>query len=126
MKALTLQQPWASLVLGHGKSVENRSWSTRYRGPLLIHAGQGVDRDAMRWWSHTLQLDELPRGGIIARVQLVDVVTDTDGEWAMPGEYHWILADVQPIEFTACRGKLGLWDYQSHREPVPTPFRAAA
>lgn len=40
MKALTLHQPWATLVALVVKTVETRSWSTRYRGPLLIHAGQ--------------------------------------------------------------------------------------
>lgn len=41
MKTLTLHQPWASLVALGVKSIETRSWSTRYRGPLAIHAGKG-------------------------------------------------------------------------------------
>lgn len=40
MRALTIRQPWASLIAAGVKTLETRSWSTRYRGPLLIHAGK--------------------------------------------------------------------------------------
>lgn len=42
MKALTLTQPWATLVAIGAKRFETRSWSTTYRGPLAIHAGKGL------------------------------------------------------------------------------------
>lgn len=42
MKALTLTQPWATLVAIGAKRYETRSWSTPYRGPLAIHAGKGL------------------------------------------------------------------------------------
>lgn len=42
MKALTLTQPWATLVAIGAKRIETRSWSTSYRGDLLIHAGAGL------------------------------------------------------------------------------------
>jgi len=41
MKAMTLTQPWASLVALGEKRIETRSWSTTYRGPLAIHAAKG-------------------------------------------------------------------------------------
>lgn len=41
MKALTLTQPWASLVALGVKSIETRSWATNYRGPIAIHAAKG-------------------------------------------------------------------------------------
>jgi len=54
MKALTIHQPYASLIFGWPgldpamvKRIENRTWSTRYRGPLLIHAGTSTK------WIHT-------------------------------------------------------------------------
>lgn len=40
MKAITLHQPWASLVVVGAKTVETRSWATSYRGPLVVHAGK--------------------------------------------------------------------------------------
>jgi hypothetical protein len=39
-KALSIRQPWAHLIVAGIKQIENRTWTTRYRGPLLIHAGQ--------------------------------------------------------------------------------------
>lgn len=40
MKYLTVRQPWAWLLVNGHKDIENRSWPTKYRGPLLIHAAQ--------------------------------------------------------------------------------------
>lgn len=48
MKALTLTQPWASLVAIGAKKIETRSWRTAYRGPLAIHAAKGFPKDAKR------------------------------------------------------------------------------
>jgi hypothetical protein len=44
MKALTLIQPWATLVALGEKQIETRSWDTKYRGPLAIHAGKKIDK----------------------------------------------------------------------------------
>lgn len=53
MKALSLRQPWAWAVLHAGKRVENRRWSTRFRGEILIHAAKGCTakeyEGAVRW-----------------------------------------------------------------------------
>lgn len=42
MKAITLTQPWATLVAIGVKKIETRSWATAYRGPLAIHAAKGL------------------------------------------------------------------------------------
>lgn len=94
MKALTLHQPWASLIaLGH-KRIETRSWSTPYRGPLAIHAGKSLrgwgrkgtrtplgDFEVERFPETLLLRGEslswpyaLPLGLVVATAQLVDVV----------------------------------------------------
>jgi hypothetical protein len=89
VKVLTLWQPWASLVALGVKTIETRSWSTKYRGPLAIHAAakmptferryvRGVicTRDAWHLWTvsgpgiHA----PLPLGAIVATCTLVDVV----------------------------------------------------
>lgn len=44
MKALSIRQPWAWAIVNAGKRVENRTWETRYRGPILIHAAKGVTK----------------------------------------------------------------------------------
>lgn len=84
MKALTLRQPWASLVAAGAKRLETRSWTTKYRGPLAIHAAKGFSREERDLcydepfasclidepgvlWSNS---DELPTGCVIATVTL--------------------------------------------------------
>lgn len=48
MKAITLTQPWASLVMAGIKRFETRSWSTNHVGPLLIHAARGFPEQCKR------------------------------------------------------------------------------
>ena len=43
MKVLTIKQPWATLIMQGDKRFEFRSWQTKYRGDLLIHAGKGIE-----------------------------------------------------------------------------------
>ncbi len=79
--ALSLWQPWASFVVEGVKRFETRSWSTRHRGPLLIHAGQPRSRgsippevDALavqRWGSQWHR--HLPFGALLGEVDLVGV-----------------------------------------------------
>ena len=47
MKVLTIKQPWATLIMQKDKEYEFRSWKTQYRGDLLIHAGKGIDKEAL-------------------------------------------------------------------------------
>jgi hypothetical protein len=80
MKALSIHQPWAWAILHAGKNVENRSWPTRYRGPLLIHASKNratYDQEAKRDWEAIYgialpRLEELTFGAVIGAVELVD------------------------------------------------------
>jgi hypothetical protein len=110
VKALTVRQPWASLIAAGIKDVENRSWRTSYRGPLLIHAGLGVDVDDLLVWREYLP-EPLPKGSVVARVELIDCVRDSTSTWALPGRWHWLLANPEPIRAGApVRGQLGLWD----------------
>ena len=48
MKVLTIKQPWATLIMQGYKRFEFRSWQTKYRGDLLIHAGKGIDKEAIK------------------------------------------------------------------------------
>ena len=45
MKALSIRQPWAWMILYAGKDIENREWPTRFRGRVLIHASKGMTHD---------------------------------------------------------------------------------
>lgn len=105
MKALTVRQPWASLIIAGVKDVENRTWRTSYRGRLLIHAGRGRDT-----CDHEVP-DDLPGGVILGSVTLLDCVRDHPSPWSIPASWHWLLGDVQPwARPVPVRGQLGLWD----------------
>jgi ASCH domain-containing protein len=89
MKAISIKPPWAWAIIHGGKDIENRTWATRYRGPLLIHAGKAMTRsDYERVVSH-LEEDgivaphrhELERGGIIGIVELIDCVEAHTSPW---------------------------------------------
>jgi hypothetical protein len=104
-RILTIRQPWASAIIYASKDVENRSWTTTYRGRLYIHAGMRLDPD-----------DVLPvgvpivHGAIIGHVELVDIVTDSPSRWAERGQYHWLLANPVPLPSSVpAKGRLGLW-----------------
>lgn len=84
MKFLTLHQPWAALIAVGDKTIETRSWSTRYRGPLAIHAGKTKADFTEPVWQHCLaepggallrdELRPLALGALVAVCDLVDVL----------------------------------------------------
>ena len=122
MKALTIKQPWASLIIEGYKKYEFRSWKTNYRGKVLIHAGASVDKKDMERFSH-LNL-KYPSKRIIAEVEIEDCLELTDklnqeiisenniayGNKERTG-YAWKLDNVRKIKSDKIiKGKLSLWD----------------
>ena len=120
MKGLSVRQPWAWLIF-HGKDVENRSWPTKLRGRIYIHAGLREDdvvRVGLILKSHQIPLlrsylDSYPHGFgcIIGEVDIVDCVWDHPSPWAEPGMWHWVLANPvayeKPIPY---KGRQGLFE----------------
>jgi len=118
MKTITVKQPWAWFIVQGFKDVENRTWSTRIRGRVLIHAAASPepDMDEIRdiWNAEIPECpipDNLPLGGIGGSVEIVGCVRDSQSDWAVPGQYHWLLQDAEPLAFKAARGKLGFWEF---------------
>ncbi len=108
MRALSVRQPWASLIESGRKTVELRSWSTRYRGPVLILAGVGIWRGT----EHPIG----PRGVALCIVDLVDVRAatpdDADAACIIPPDgfgYAWVLANASAVRNVPVKGKLGLY-----------------
>jgi len=103
MKALTVRQPWAWLIIHGYKTAEYRSWRTSYRGPLAILAGLALDEagiDEAGLLGITLP-DEVDTGGVIGYVELTDIT-------GQPGDYTWHLRNPQPSPFRPMRGGLGI------------------
>jgi hypothetical protein len=114
MKALSIRQPWAWLIIAGHKDVENRTWSTRHRGPLLIHAGTNWARmpieEIERRYRVKIRGKELLRGGIIGVVDLVDIVEKHRSRWFDGSGFGWILKNPRPLPFQKMDGRLNLFE----------------
>lgn len=122
--ALTLHQPWATLVMAGAKRVENRTWApVQLTAPVptplwvAIHAGVRVDRDALLEVGHAhpalqpLLSGQLPRGVIlgIVRVERASWLADVRDPWAT-GPRCWMIDRVLRLEEPIpARGRQGLW-----------------
>ncbi len=140
MKALTIRQPFASLIVDGYKTVENRTWKTAYKGPLAIHAAASKPdpvvmalvkdhfwkwwfanhrsdaTEGLIWWIQTFEdNNEPPRGAIVGQVELVDGTNRVgmDHPWALMDHYHWLLEKPESYnEPIEAKGKLGLWEWE--------------
>ncbi|MFG2910912.1 ASCH domain-containing protein [Kitasatospora sp. NPDC048286] len=115
--ALTIRQPWLAAILAGDKRVENRSWPTKHRGQVVLHAARAVAREG--------QADPLVRavlarpgtpalttGALVATATITDCHRDTGccRPWGLPGLWHWTLDAVQALaEPIPATGRLGLW-----------------
>ena len=123
MKAISVRQPWCWLILHAGKDIENRSWHTKVRGRVLLHAAKGMTREE---WQRGLgyaehlahapasllqqaQFDDLPRGGIVGSVEIVDCLDRSDSPWYM-GQVGFLLRDPRPMPLVPCKGALNFFD----------------
>lgn len=107
MRVLTVREPWVTAIFRAGKDVENRAWSTPYRGPMAIHVAKRPDPGATRW-DAGIDDDALPRGCIVGVVDLVDIVRDSSSEWAALDCWHWIIANPRVIKPIPWRGAVQL------------------
>src|SRR5262249_55894744 len=107
-QALSIRQPWAYAILHFGKNVENRSWHTHFHGPILIQAPLKVEKDEAR--KLKLNPDDLCTGAIVGSVEIVDSVRNSKSQWAIRGQWHWLLKNprvlTKPIPL---KGKLGMF-----------------
>jgi hypothetical protein len=128
MKALTLTQPWATLVVRGYKRFETRGWSTNYVGPLAVHAAVCVSGEAKELWREMEQEGVIPRslplGAIVGLCQIVSCSPTEEvsrnlsalelalGDYT-PGRWAFELAAPSELEKpVSVRGMLGLWDFR--------------
>jgi ASCH domain-containing protein len=119
IKALSIGQPWAELILRHRKPFELRTWKTKYRGPLLIHVSQRINTQATEHLG--LHRHDLTLGAFVGCARLVDVrpFTRQDarllkkkrgdyGPWE-PDYFAWVLKGVHRVKPIPFKGRLGLF-----------------
>jgi hypothetical protein len=130
IKALTIWQPWATLIAIGAKQYETRNWRTDYRGPLAVHAARTKKAKWLFWEQpyYDILIDAsydsfkwLPCGKIVAICQLADIIKAQDIEPDLTkqelvlgdftsGRYAWRLEDMRMLKSPIpARGRQGLW-----------------
>ena len=116
--AISIRQPWTELILRGRKTIEVRSWQTKHRGELWLHAGSRADTKALNEFCITL--DEVALGALVGRCELhacIEFDARTWDSWrplhlneGTLGEprFAWFLRDVIRIEPRPLKGRLGL------------------
>jgi hypothetical protein len=112
IRALSIQEPWASLIESGRKTVEFRSWKVNYRGPLLVLAAKHKWRGAHSWPIGA-------RGVSRCVVDLVDIrpAVPSDAEsgciWPEPEHdgalFAWVLSNPRPVAQVPVKGQLGIF-----------------
>ena len=119
MKALSLKQPFAELIVSGKKTIELRNWNPKFRGEFLIHASKIPDKKAMKEFG----FNELPLGKIIGKAKLIEVKKYDDEKehkkdknkhlandsW---GNYGFVLENPQRIKPINAKGMLGFWGFE--------------
>ena len=118
MKALSLKQPFAELVVSGRKTIEIRKWNTKFRGEFYIHASMQEYKNAMEKFG----FNSLEKGAIIGKATLVEVKKyENDDEFVKDknkhlatkdyGKYGFLLENPQRINPIKFKGKLGFWEF---------------
>ncbi|MDO8660954.1 MAG: ASCH domain-containing protein [Candidatus Woesearchaeota archaeon] len=116
---MLLRQPWAELILQGKKTIETRTWNTKFRGVFLIHAAQAINKE----WCERFGVQKSVTGAIVGKAEIIGVKeytllkdwnADVDmhcfplTEWTKK-RYGFLLANVERIEPKPLKGKLGFF-----------------
>jgi len=125
MKVVSIREPYASLIKDGIKTIETRSWRTKYRGPIYIHSC--MSKQQIKEEVGKLIKSELKYGYILCKAELVDCIYMDEefiekekirdynnficGRYEV-GRYAWVLSNVEILdEPIKIKGQLGLWNY---------------
>ena len=109
LKIISVRQPWASLIVNGHKDVENRTWPTKYRGLVLIHASLRSD-DITHSEVGVRPPMLLPEGGIVGITEIVDCVKQSNSRWHVRHHWGFVLANSRPLPFVKWKGALSIRD----------------
>lgn len=119
MKALTLKQPWAELILQRKKKIELRKWNTNFRGEFFIHSSKIPDAKNMKKFG----FENLPNGFVVGKANLAsvkkyddtkDFIKDKDLHLATRdwGKYGFVLKNVRRVKPISAKGQLNFWEFE--------------
>jgi hypothetical protein len=118
-RVLSIRQPWCWAMCSESippefrKNLENRNWSTKYRGPILLHAAlkQQRQKEITAFLEMATGLEvpkDPPLGGIVGKAKIVDVISKSKSPW-FSGDFAFVLEDMQETPFIPCKGQLGIY-----------------
>ena len=120
LKAISIKQPWAWLIVNGYKDLENRTTLKNFRGDVLIHAGKKEDDHFIENISDELYsilpdailpawaYGELKKGGIVGIATITDSITESDSPW-FSGPNAFVIKHAKPLPFIKCKGQLGFF-----------------
>lgn len=123
MKALSIRQPWAWLIVNGYKDIENRSWNTKFRGPVLVHASSRRPTVAevqearnileqAHGWEVALTMpspENFELGGFVGVTTITGTCESSPSPWFF-GPVGFQLADSKVVRFKPYRGRLSFFD----------------
>ena len=128
MKAISIKEPFATLITNGMKKIETRSWKTNYRGEIFIHAsGKSLAKEFLTndYVIELIKDMDMNFGNIICKCNLVDCIYMDEeflehikqspmeyklGEYKL-GRYAWVMEDVEPIYPIPAKGQLNIWNF---------------
>lgn len=112
LKAISIRQPWAWLIVNGYKDIENRIWETKLRGPVLIHAGSNTSdlyEEVLLQLSRRHGITDWPEdfetGGIVGVAEITGCVKRHRSKW-FQGPFGWTLANARRLPFKPVKGQL--------------------
>jgi hypothetical protein len=121
MKAISIRPPWAWAILHAGKDIENRTWRTKVRGTIAVHASQALSRLYYEWAVKKIRkvaprakvppYEAMVRGAIVGLVEIVGCEKRTKSKWHVAKHYGFVLAKPRALPKSIYwKGRLGFWD----------------
>jgi hypothetical protein len=127
-RALSIRQPWVYLILEHYKDIEIRTWNTKYRGLIALHASKTFDKEGYaylktRGYFKDMKSEDFTTGAILGIANLKNVISFeykteffnyksrhlNDEQWYDGRQKGFILKDVKRIDPIECKGALGIF-----------------
>lgn len=124
-KGLSIRQPWTWAILNAGKDIENRTWSTDYRGPLIIHSSKTfIKEEYYKAADFIYQIskitvpepEDLDFGGVVGVCDLTNIIASdfTENSWKSPWKesfsFGWQLKNPKKLKFRPLKGGLRLFN----------------